>query len=212
MIITIGGIKGGTGKTTIATTLAVMLSKKGRDVLLVDADDQGTATDFTNYREQTLGASGYTAVSLTGTSVMQEVQKLAPKFTDVVIDAGGRDTKSQRGAMVVSDYYLTAFAPRSFEIWTLEKVVELIGECRAVNSDLRAFAFLNRTDAQGRDNEDAKQLIRETEGLEYLDTPIGNRKAFASASASGLVVDEMKPLDAKAVAEVERLVNAILSL
>jgi chromosome partitioning protein len=114
--------------------------------------------------------------------------------------------------MVVSDYYLTAFAPRSFEIWTLEKVVELIGECRAVNSDLRAFAFLNRTDAQGRDNEDAKQLIRETEGLEYLDTPIGNRKAFASASASGLVVDEMKPLDAKAVAEVERLVNAILSL
>jgi chromosome partitioning protein len=60
MIITIGGIKGGTGKTTIATTLAVMLSKKGRDVLLVDADDQGTATDFTNYREQTLGASGYT--------------------------------------------------------------------------------------------------------------------------------------------------------
>ncbi len=212
MIITIGGIKGGTGKTTIATTLAVMLSKMGRDVLLVDADDQGTATDFTNYREQTLGSSGYTAVSLTGAAVMQEVQKLAPKFTDVIIDAGGRDTKSQRGAMVVSQYFLTAFAPRSFEIWTLEPVVDLIGECRAINPGLRAFAVLNRADSQGRDNEDTKQLILSTEGIELLDTPIGNRKAFASAASSGLVVNELRPADPKAVQEVDRLLTAILAL
>ena len=39
MIYTLGGIKGGTGKTTIATNLAIMLSRAGRDVLLVDADD-----------------------------------------------------------------------------------------------------------------------------------------------------------------------------
>ena len=48
MVYTVGGIKGGSGKTTIATNLAVMLHNKGRDVLFVDADDQETATDFTH--------------------------------------------------------------------------------------------------------------------------------------------------------------------
>ena len=46
MIYTIGGIKGGSGKTTIATNLAIWLAQKETDVLLVDADEQETATDF----------------------------------------------------------------------------------------------------------------------------------------------------------------------
>ncbi len=50
MIICVGGTKGGTGKSTVATNLAVMLATSGRDVLLVDADEQGTSTDFTNMR------------------------------------------------------------------------------------------------------------------------------------------------------------------
>ena len=35
MIITVGGIKGGSGKTTIATNLAVLRAQSGRDLLLV---------------------------------------------------------------------------------------------------------------------------------------------------------------------------------
>ena len=42
MIILVGGEKGGTGKSTIATNLAIMLMRSGRDVLVVDADDQET--------------------------------------------------------------------------------------------------------------------------------------------------------------------------
>ncbi len=53
MITVVGGTKGGSGKSTVATNLAVMLSTAGRDVLLVDADDQETATDFTNLRNET---------------------------------------------------------------------------------------------------------------------------------------------------------------
>jgi chromosome partitioning protein len=39
-------IKGGSRKTTVATNLAVIRALDGRDVLLVDADDQETSSDF----------------------------------------------------------------------------------------------------------------------------------------------------------------------
>ena len=54
MIIVIGGIKGGSGKTTVATNLAVIRSGEGKDVLLIDADDQETSSDFTTLRNEVL--------------------------------------------------------------------------------------------------------------------------------------------------------------
>ena len=52
MILVTGGIKGGSGKTTVAINLAVMRSKAGSDVLLIDADDQESASDFTALRNK----------------------------------------------------------------------------------------------------------------------------------------------------------------
>ena len=67
MIIVVGGIKGGSGKSTIATNLSILRAKEGRDVLLVDADDQETATDFTQLRNEKLdGRAGYTSIKLEG--------------------------------------------------------------------------------------------------------------------------------------------------
>ena len=145
VIYTVGGIKGGSGKTTVATNLTVLLAADGRDVLLVDADDQETASDFTVWRNtNTDGHAGYTAIQLTGDAVRTEIRKLAPKYDDIVIDTGGRDTTSQRAAMTVSDLYLVPFVPRSFDVWTLERVAKLIEEMKPANPALLAFAFLNR--------------------------------------------------------------------
>ena len=52
MILTVGGIKGGSGKTTVATNLACIAATQNADVLLVDADDQETASDFTAVRKE----------------------------------------------------------------------------------------------------------------------------------------------------------------
>lgn len=44
MIVLIGGEKGGTGKSTIATNLATIHALAGKDVLLLDTDSQASAT------------------------------------------------------------------------------------------------------------------------------------------------------------------------
>lgn len=79
MIVVCGGIKGGGGKTTLATNLAVMRSLAGYDILLVDADEQDSASDFTVLRNQLFeptGGAGYTAIKLRGQALV--VQK-SPK-------------------------------------------------------------------------------------------------------------------------------------
>ena len=51
MIILIGGEKGGTGKTTLATSLAAVRAKEGNDVLLLDTDLQGSASKWIKIRD-----------------------------------------------------------------------------------------------------------------------------------------------------------------
>jgi chromosome partitioning protein len=213
MIITVGGIKGGSGKTTVATNLAIYICQKGGDVLLVDADDQETATDFTAWREETkTGEVGYTAVKLTGDQVRTQVSKLKSKYQFIIIDTGGRDTTSQRAALFISDIYLLPFNPRSFDVWTVGKVEKLISEIRTVRtSELLAFSFINRADARGSDNNDAAELLAQSEVMTYLSMPLGNRKAFSHAAAKGLGVTELIPIDEKASTELIALFDTILS-
>jgi len=213
MIVVAGGTKGGSGKTTIATHLAIMRAALGRDVLLIDADDQESASDFTVLRnERGTAAARYTVIKLTGVAVRTETQRLASKYDDIIIDVGGRDTASQRAALTVATILLVPFVPRSYDIWTLEKVTDLVREIRPLNPNLTAYTFLNRADASGPDNADAAEVLRESEDLTFLDTSIGNRKAFGKAAAQGLAVTELKPPDEKAIQEMQALFEAVFRL
>ena len=66
MILAVGNTKGGVGKTTIAVNLAILRTLAGQDVLLVDGDEQGSASLFSELRADLVGACGYTAVGLHG--------------------------------------------------------------------------------------------------------------------------------------------------
>jgi chromosome partitioning protein len=179
-------------------------------VLMVDADDQETSADFTAARKQDHpDAPSFTCIKLTGRAVRTEVLDLAPQYDHVIIDTGGRDTTSQRAALSVSDVLLIPFAPRSFDIWTVDKVATLIDEMRAVNPKLKALAFLNRTDPQGQgtENEEAAELLRGVQGLLFIDAPIRFRKAYAHAASQGLAVTELagQYRNAKANDEIMKL-------
>jgi chromosome partitioning protein len=213
MILVCGGIKGGVGKTTIATNMAILRSRQGKDVLLVDADDQGTSSDFTAIRNEALdGNAGYTLVKLYGAAVRSEVLRMKDKYDDIVIDVGGRDTAGQRAALSIADVYVVPFLPGSFDVWTLEPVGALVEEASAFNSNLRSLCCINQAYSRGGDNAEAATIAEETPGLTFVDAPLGNRKAFRNAAAQGLSVVEVKPSDKRAIAEIETLFQHLFEL
>ncbi len=210
MIVAVGGTKGGTGKSTLATNLAVMLAGAGQDVLLVDADEQGTATDFTAMRNQNRPeGAGYTCIALKGRAVVTEIRRLSPKYDHVVIDVGAGDSTSQRGALAVAEIVLIPLAPRSFDVWTVDKIAQLVDDARVTNPDLRALALINRADSAGSENAAAAEIIQGQPALSFLPTALGNRKSYARAGTSGLAVVELRPQDPKASQEMRALYEAL---
>jgi chromosome partitioning protein len=209
MIIVIGGIKGGSGKSTLATNLTVIRALDGKRVLLVDADEQRSASDWAEHRDSLGITTPWTTVSLLGAGVRTQLLKMAKDYDDVIVDTGGRDTTSQRSALTVADIFLAPFQPRSLDVWTAGKVVSLVEEIRTINPKLRAYAVINRADPQGVDNQDAAEILKESEGITYLTATIGQRKAFANAAAEGLGIVELKAQDKKATAEIKLLCSVL---
>jgi chromosome partitioning protein len=211
MILVVGGTKGGSGKTLIATNLAILRAAEGRDVLLIDADEQGSAMDFTWQRQQRMkDGPGYTAIQTREADVAVQVRQMAPKYGDIIIDVGGRDTASQRAALAVAETLLIPFSPTSVDLWTADTVVALLKDAHPFNPGIRAYAVLNKSFPRGSDNIEAGAILREyPDHWTYLDTPIGSRKAFSNAFGDGYAVTEQQPKDPKAIKEITRLYRHI---
>lgn len=207
MIVTVGGIKGGVGKSLISTNLTVIRSLKGK-VLLVDGDEQGTSGDWVDHRIGLGIETTWTTIRLKGGAVRTEVLKLVDNYDDILIDCGGRDTSSLRAALTVADVFLVPFQPKSFDIWTISKVTALVEEVKILNPKLITYCFINCGGTRGSDNVDAMNILSAAEGLEPLYITIALRKAFSNATAEGMGIIETKG-DIKAIAEMNALHNAI---
>lgn len=208
MIITVGGIKGGCGKSLIATNLTVLRAQYKRKVLLVDADEQGTSGDWTEHRTSMGVETLWTTIRLKANAVRTEIKKMAHDYDDIIIDCGGRDTASLRAALTVSDIFLVPFQPKSFDIWTAEKVSTLIAEATALNENLISYAIINCAASRGTDNEDAQNILKKSEGIKLLPATIGLRKAFSNATAEGKGIVELGN-DKKAKQEMMALHDAL---
>lgn len=208
MIVMIAGVKGGTGKTTIATNLAVMRSKTHR-VLLVDADEQKSTSVWANQRDVLGIETEWTTVSFGGKALRPQVLRMKYDYDDVIIDVGGRETTSLRAALSIADICIVPFKPRSLDIWTLGDVKSVVGEMRPANPNLQVYAFINQADAKGSDNEGSLQILEECEEIKCIPITVGCRKSFANAASDGLGVSEMKVQDKKAIHEMGLLYDFI---
>jgi len=211
MITVLGGIKGGSGKTTLSTNICVIQAFLGKKVLLVDADEQQSASDWSEHRESLDIETPWTTIPLFGSSVRSQILKMKDHYDEIIIDVGGRDTTSQRAALTIADILIAPFQPRSLDVWTIGKLSRLIDEVSTINPNLKTYAVINRADSQGQDNNEAIEIINETGNIICLREIVCQRKAFANASAEGKGVIEMTPKDKKAVEEITDLINKIFN-
>ncbi len=206
MIVVLGGIKGGSGKTTLATNLVVMRAKEGKRVLLIDADEQKSASLWLIQRKV---KANWATSQMFGRNIHSDIEKIQHNYDDIIIDVGGRDTTSQRSALVMADLYIVPFKPRSLDIWTIDDIVKIIEEMKSENENLKCFSIINQGDSIGDDNKQTIGILDEYEEIKRIDVVIGNRKSFANASGEGLGVVEMKKKDSKACEEITKLYNHI---
>lgn len=215
MIITVGNTKGGVGKTTLAVQLALRAALDGRDIWLIDADRQGTATAAIAARaeagrEPKISCAQYAD----GPSLRGQVSAQRHRYGDIIVDAGGRDSAALRAALVLSDVLVVPFQPRSFDVWAMDDIAQLISEALSVRDGLAAYAVMNLADPgdRGTDNMDAADAVSGIPHLHYLPLPLRRRKAFASASGAGLAVSEAQPIDKKAVLELDALYQYLFNM
>jgi chromosome partitioning protein len=208
MIVAVGNVKGGVGKSTLAVNIAAALTIQGRDVLLIDGDDQASAATFAQIRAEQ-PVNQFATVQLQGAAIRQQMRSLTERYREIVIDVGGRDTGSLRAALTVADAVLIPFQPRSVDLWVAAQIAGLIAEARHVNERLKAWALLNVADPQGSDNAEAIAALSGIDGLDPLPFTVGRRKAFCNAFSVGLSVLEQERKDPKAVDEVLSVVEAM---
>ncbi len=211
IIILIGGEKGGTGKTTLATNLAAMRALAGRDVLMIDTDPQGSANYWAQSRDEESIIPRVACVQKFGKGLPTEVKDLANRYEDIIIDAGGRDSIELRSALVVTEKVYIPIQPSQFDIWTLNQMDELVETAKSFNPDLQAKVIISRssTNPSVHESDDTGKLLADFSNLDLADVIIRDRIAYRKAAKDGLAITELKPKDLKAVEEMETLYKEV---
>ena len=212
MVIVFGGIKGGSGKTTLSTNLCVLKALSGQKILLVDTDQQRSSSEWTEHRESLNIETPWTTIQLEGEAVRTQIPKLKKDYDEVIVDVGAGNTNSQRAALMVATILIAPFQPRCLDVWTVDKLSQLIQEARMFNPELKVFAVINKAEARGKDNQRAVEVLKKMSGVACLENMVYQRKAFSNAIAAGLGVIELTPKDLKAICEIQNLNDTINKL
>jgi len=211
MIVLVGAEKGGVGKSTIASNLAVHLAHHAIDVVLVDTDGQATCARFIERRDEAGILPTVPCVQRTG-DVATTLRDLSRRYQVIVVDAGGRDSREMRSAMAVANLLLVPTRASQADLETLPKVNELIGLARGLNPELKASAVLSMapSNPQIREVEDARESLSQFERLELADTVIRDRKVYRDALLAGRGVVELE--NGQARAEIQLLAQEFFEL
>ena len=209
--------KGGVGKTTLALHLAWMFSKmwlerdkeisSRGDVLLVDADPQGSILAWQDERKEEppfriIEHAQPTLHSYLPESIQTEW------FNTCIIDCPPRATDIARSAVLAADLVIIPTQPSSLDVWAGQHTIALIEEAREFRGTSPPYCIaLNRVIVNTEISRKVDTALRNA-GIPVLDTWIKQRVAYAECVSAGKTIFETEP-HSKAALEIRQLFKDI---
>jgi chromosome partitioning protein len=180
MIITVATMKGGSGKSTVASCLAVHWHLRGRHPSLIDADPQRSIMRLAA-RERALG--GVAVVEDATEEAAKTARRQASGDGLVVIDTPGFRSKTTLDCLAVADFLLVPVKPSPFDVDRMLDTLSILTD----RADGRRPLFRCVLTQTIRDSVIAKHIRSELTdaGLPVLQSEMANRVAYPEAALWG---------------------------
>jgi chromosome partitioning protein len=204
MIIAIANEQINSGKSILAENFASLCAYAGRKVLLVDSTSQRKSYLWSIER----GASGIEQKvpvrAIGGKGLEPELENLALRYKDIVIDTEGRDSMASRSALGAARLVIIPIQADEIDARRQEVLVRRIEAARAHNPHLRVLVVISRADHDiAPDELDAvKSFVKKIPMAVLSDTIIHEEAAFRDAFQEGLSAPENASPDNCAVVEM----------
>lgn len=210
MIVMIGGVKGGTGKSTIATNLAAYLANQSADVLLLDVDPQATAFKWAMRRQKNYpDAPSVNASQASGGQVFDVIRDVSRRYEHIVIDSGGHASDAMKSAMLGAQRFYVPLRPSQADLETVGEVASMIRDVKALNQRLEAFSLISMasTNPSVLEPLEAREALKDIKELRLSTQLIRDRKVYRDAFYEGVGVIEMS--SNKATPELQLLAQEV---
>lgn len=199
-VISIISQKGGVGKTTLTTALAVEAARNGKQTLLLDLDPQASASFWNDSRSEEAGPAVTAIPPARLEHYLKASREAGADF--IFIDTPPFAKDIAYDAAKLADFVLIPAKPAVLDIIAMTRTVDLI---KAFSK--HAAVVLTFCPPVGRELDEAHEAISQLD-IELCPVRIGNRIAFSRAQQSGQVAQEYEP-QGKAAEEIKQLYEYI---
>ncbi|HGJ5878366.1 MAG TPA: AAA family ATPase [Arsenophonus nasoniae] len=207
MIILFGSQKGGVGKSTLCVNIAGYLSSIGKNLIIVDADDQGSVMSWYNNRNENL--THIPVISASG-NIKNTLIEQNKHYDYVICDSAGRDSKELRTGLLASDIFISPMKPSQMNLDTISHITEVFTEAKDWNEKIKGFLLLNMcsTNLFIKEANQAAEALLEFPQFLLTKNRIFDRKIYRDTWAESITVIDAD--NEKAKTEIENLVNEVI--